>query len=407
MNCSDKLNKINNMNIKSYARLGASLLTIFTLFSCNDSKIAKEMEGTWTRSYVTSYEDGTKSHVDEQIAFKYDASDKENDGGSFVEICTGQEEEEEDNIRYKYRWVSRIEGTWKIELGSLYQHYNLSTLEVEIGKDDLKMDDGWFGFNLSQLFPQELLMLTDVFKELKKETYKQLFRSYKLHNNQDNQELGFNDVQVKDNILSYETGDMGKVTFHRVKDQKTKQQNNNVGEKNKKQEIKKENVSPVRLADANVEYWDNVETQGDNTYVPANMLDGNISTAWAVNLDKASFDSDKLYGPVFTLSCKKLSHIIIHNGYAKSEELYKNNSRASRIIFCNADNVSDEDEQASYLFEGILKDTPDKQILEIDPELSCNNNIKTIQIIIPVDGIRYGAKWRDLCISEIEFWGYK
>ena len=104
------------------------------LCSCNDSKIAKYMEGTWTRSYITSYEDGTKSHVDEQTTFNYDATDEEKDGGTFIEICTGQEETEEDEINAKYRWVSKIEGTWKIEFGSLYQHYDLSTLEVEISK---------------------------------------------------------------------------------------------------------------------------------------------------------------------------------------------------------------------------------------------------------------------------------
>lgn len=167
-----------------------------------------------------------------------------------------------------------------------------------------------------------------------------------------------------------------------------------------------EQDSPRLLTVANVEYWDNVKDQGGNTYGPNNMLDGNPATAWAVNLEKASYDCDKLYGPTFTLRCKKLSHIVINNGYAKSDEAYKNNARASHIIFCNADNVSDEDEQASYLFEGILKDTPDKQTLNIDPNLSCNNDIKKIQLIIPIDGLRHGTKWNDLCVSEIEFWGY-
>ena len=167
------------------------------------------------------------------------------------------------------------------------------------------------------------------------------------------------------------------------------------------------NANLTKLTVSNVTFWDNVEAQGNNTYVPANMLDGNPATTWALNPDEVSNDGEFIFGPVFTLQCKKLSRIVIRNGYAKSEEAYKNNSRASRIIFYNADNESGEVEQTSYLFEGILKDTPDKQTLEIDPDIPCNNDIKTIEILFPLDGIRYGAKWRDLCISEIEFWGYK
>ena len=165
--------------------------------------------------------------------------------------------------------------------------------------------------------------------------------------------------------------------------------------------------TPYKLNVINVEYWDNLNDQGNNTYVPANMLDGNPSTAWAVDLDKASYDCDKLYGPTFTLKCKKLSHIIIRNGYAKSKDSFKNNARASRIIFCNSANVSDEDEQSSYLYEGILKDTPDEQTLKISQDIPCNNNLTTVQMIFPVDGLRRGVKWNDLCVSEIEFYGYE
>lgn len=168
-----------------------------------------------------------------------------------------------------------------------------------------------------------------------------------------------------------------------------------------------EKTNQTKLTISDVTFWDNVEAQGNNTYVPANMLDGNPATTWALNPDEVSNDGEFIFGPVFTLKCKKLSRIVIQNGYAKSEEAYKNNSRASHIIFYNADNESGEIEQTSYLFEGILRDTPDKQTLEIDPDLPCNNDIKKIQILFPLSGIRYGAKWRDLCISEIEFWGDK
>ena len=156
-----------------------------------------------------------------------------------------------------------------------------------------------------------------------------------------------------------------------------------------------------KLTVQNVEYWDNLAPQAGNTYEPVNMLDGNPATAWAVNLDRASYDSDKLYGPTFTVRCKKLSHIVLRNGYAKNSASYTNNSRASRIIFCNADNVSDEDEEVSYLYEGIVKDTSEPQTLTVSG--SANSDIHQIQMIFPNDGIRHGAKWNDLCVSEVEF----
>ena len=173
---------------------------------------------------------------------------------------------------------------------------------------------------------------------------------------------------------------------------------------------KKENKTdsePIKLTVKNVEYWDNLAKQGENTYVPANMVDGNPKTAWAVNLDNASYDSDMLYGPVFTLNCRKLSYIVIQNGYAKSQEAFRNNARASRIIICNADKMSDENEAASYLYEGMLEDSPERQTLRIAPDLTCNRDVCKVQLVFPVDGLREGNKWNDLCVSEIEFYGYE
>ena len=403
------------MRTISYKYRKSTLLVIsivLMMCSCKDSKIAKDMEGMWKRSYVTSYEDGTKSHVDEQISFQYDVSDNEKDGGTFVEMCTGLEETDEDEINAKYRWVSKIEGTWKIELGTLYQHYNLSTLEVEIGKDDVDLkikDEAWLWNDWGNLLTAGLYAKQTIHENLKKETYKELFRAYKRLNNQTSQDIGFPNVQINGSVMSYETGDMGKVQFYRIKERKTPKNNRRydaVDKPTSESEENNDNV-PLKLSVKNVEYWNDVEEQGTNTYKPENMIDGNPATAWAVNLDKASFDNDKLYGSIFTLNCSKLSHVIIRNGYAKSQEIYSNNTRALRVIFCNADYVSGEDEAASYLYEGILEDSPDLQTLEIASDTPGNHNIRKVQMIFPIDGLRHGTKWNDLCVSEIEFYGFK
>lgn len=196
-----------------------------------------------------------------------------------------------------------------------------------------------------------------------------------------------------------ESGKVYEKLLEKIKDK----QDNQAESDNDASEDKQE--TPHKLLVSNIEYGSISESQVTNTNGLLNMIDGKPSTAWVVNLDQASYDCDALYGPIFSLNCKKLTHIVIHNGYAKSYEAYRNNARALRLIFSNYDYLT-EDEQLSYLFEGSIKDTPEEQTLVVDPKKNGNNNIKKIQIIFPVDGLRYGTKWKDLCVSEIEFWGY-
>jgi hypothetical protein len=170
-------------------------------------------------------------------------------------------------------------------------------------------------------------------------------------------------------------------------------------------EVSAQSGAPVKLKVVNASYDYSLAPQGGNTYGAWNMLDGNIATAWAVSLDNPYIiDGDRIYGPYFKLSCKKLSHIVIRNGYAKSASAYINNSRASYIYF--------EVETSDGLegFGASLKDTPDPQRINAPQNESWNNNITEIQMVFTPaygGGIIKGAKWSDLCITEIEFWGWK
>ena len=210
-----------------------------------------------------------------------------------------------------------------------------------------------------------------------------------------------------DKVYSKTNNQSGKV-YEKLLEKIKDKQYNQAESGNEASEDKPE--TPHKLLVSNIEYGAISESQETNTHGLLNMIDGKPSTAWVVNLDQASYDCGALYGPIFTLHCKKLTHIVIHNGYAKSYEAYQNNARALRLIFCNfdylVDYLTEENEQLSYLFEGIIKDTPEEQTLVVDPKKYCNDDIKKIQIIFPVDGLRYGTKWKDLCVSEIEFWGY-
>lgn len=131
-----------------------------------------------------------------------------------------------------------------------------------------------------------------------------------------------------------------------------------------------------------------------------------------MNLDGGIYDCDQLYGPVFTLNCKKIAYIVIRNGYGKNAQSFRNNSRAKDVYFANLDAWRDEytdwDDEA-ILYSGKLQDTMEPQRLEISEDKSCNNNVRKVQMIFGAssDCFYRGAKWNDLCISEVEFWGYE
>ena len=172
-------------------------------------------------------------------------------------------------------------------------------------------------------------------------------------------------------------------------------------------EVSAQSGAPVKLKVVNASYSYSLAPQGGNTYGAWNMVDGNIATTWAVSLNNRNiYDGDGslsgIWGPYFEVPCKKLSHIIIRNGYGKSASAYINNSRASYISFemgCAEDLGG---------FDARLKDTPDPQRINVPLNASWNNNITSIQIFFDSNGgIIRGAKWSDLCITEIEFWGWK
>ena len=386
-------------------------LLLFT--SCNDSKTAKKLDGTWEGGYTTSYSDGTKEHITQTLTFNYDES-RENDNGTFVESLDGKM-----NVADLGGWdgtltchyVSRIEGRWEVLLGTLYLYYNMNSLEVNVTPNDidLKFDNAldeldYAAASLEYLSSTLHNPKKDIAKEAKKEIYQDLFYQYQ----QNDEDEGFTNLEVSETEMSFETDDMGRVTFKRVGGDSEVGQAPDSSAKGANQSDDK-NISdsrnpPHKLMVSGVEAFSHMSPQDGNSDEESNLIDGNSATAWAVSIDKAGFDGDKFYGPTFTVRCKKLSYIVIRNGYAKSETAFRNNSRASRIIFLNADNVNDVDEAVSYLYEGLVKDTPEPQILKIGGP--ANKNINKVQMIFFSDGLLHGAKWDDLCISEVEFWGW-
>ena len=169
-------------------------------------------------------------------------------------------------------------------------------------------------------------------------------------------------------------------------------------------EVSAQSGAPVKLKVVTANYEYSLAPQSGNTYGAWNMFDGNPATVWAVSLNDSRIyygDANWIWGPYFEVPCKKLSHIVIRNGYGKSASAYINNSRATFISF--------EIEGDGYLegFNATLKDSPDAQRVNVPYNARWNNNISAIQISFDNRGVVRGAKWNDLCISEIEFWGWR
>ena len=160
---------------------------------------------------------------------------------------------------------------------------------------------------------------------------------------------------------------------------------------------------PVGPLEVSVRPAEHLASQGGNTYKPENLLDGDPATAWVVNAE------DTRYGnPIdllqFDLDAQYIDHIVITNGYAKSQQAFSNNARAGSVYISRV--PWDEAMSSDILYEGSLSDTMDPQTFEVNSNY--DNSIPTRKIYVRFgEDVVYGAKYPDdFCISEIQFFGY-
>lgn len=151
--------------------------------------------------------------------------------------------------------------------------------------------------------------------------------------------------------------------------------------------------------------------EAGNTYEASNLVDGDISTAWAIDLDKTDCTGDVIWGPIFNLPKNAvIDHITIYNGYCKNEKTFRDNTRAPWIqIYRPIPPDTGDPEPSDILFEGSMKDLPGPQELPVNRNFDFSEPIDGLVLkIMPVWKGRkyYGDKYRDLCISEIEFYGH-
>ena len=141
--------------------------------------------------------------------------------------------------------------------------------------------------------------------------------------------------------------------------------------------------------------------QAGYTYEASHLVDGDPSTIWAIHLDE---DLGDYYGPSFRIESGRLAYIIIRNGYGRSITSFRNNTRAAEVTVCD-EGVG----EGGYDITTVrLQDTNDPQKIVIPTSYTDNVEYVKLSFGNPADGSKFyrGAKWNDLCISEVEFWGY-
>lgn len=166
--------------------------------------------------------------------------------------------------------------------------------------------------------------------------------------------------------------------------------------------------------------WTVIEDYGYTIkgYPVENMMDGNPATAWAGSLDYVEedgskiFDDSRVYGDgvlgfKIKLKGEYLSSVAIVAGYAKSASTFQNNSVPTQIAIydgrCQLNDggefVYGNGEAAKPVVTANLKRTMDPQILKLDPALESDSLWFVILDVVQ------GAKYNDLCISDITFYG--
>ena len=172
-------------------------LTIFSLSSCDDSRLAEAADGTWESSFKVKDEYGTPTACHQIYEFEHIKSDY-TDGGNFTEYRTMQCQEQEEGITATYTVKYQVEGEWEIIINDLYLTYDLQSLEVSV--EDLKCNS----------FFADIDYLTE---EIRKNAYKSLYDDCEAFNDEDG---CYPNLEVDDKTMSFETSDVGRIEFTRI-----------------------------------------------------------------------------------------------------------------------------------------------------------------------------------------------
>lgn len=201
-------------------KLKLLLLSLLALCftSCTDVKLAKDLNGTWKAS-ANTVEDGNKMKQTFYERFKQSGSDAK---GSLTEVLvTEVNNVDMGEAKMDAGYQSYIKGTWEIKDGDLYTSYDLSTLKVKVGKDNLKVHDNGSLVAIDDYCDEHGLAILDgssvdeTIDMLQKEYIKGLQKTYKKENEETDK--AYRDVKIDGDEMSYITSNGSRLKFKKVK----------------------------------------------------------------------------------------------------------------------------------------------------------------------------------------------
>lgn len=186
------------------------------LSSCDDINLAEKLDGTWKGSVTISYDDQSKEVQEVYQKFKYFEDNIDNDG-NIVEVRDCQVKDVDlDGMTMDVKYRTYISGTWEVLNGDLYIKYDVSTLKVKISPDDVELHENSALVGLA-LLAGMLGGYTpyDIVNDLQKDLYKDLFHQYS-EDVDDDGETVLPNLNVSDDVISYESSDVGTVKLERT-----------------------------------------------------------------------------------------------------------------------------------------------------------------------------------------------
>ena len=195
------------------------ILSAAGLMSCSDVKLARSIDGKWETSLNLTDEYGDPFVKKLIYEFDYKANG-EKTGGKMTEYNENIIEDDSEGIVIKCNVRSSIEGEYTVFFGDLEIMYYLPTLEVTI--EDLEWhlsDDADFYTSFgAEILGDEIMseMIEDELEGMKKEVYDSLYEQYEADNRGAEEEgYCYPELEVKGDIMSFLTSDMGRMYFDR------------------------------------------------------------------------------------------------------------------------------------------------------------------------------------------------
>ena len=154
-----------------------------------------------------------------------------------------------------------------------------------------------------------------------------------------------------------------------------------------------------------------LNSQGNQHYDGSNITDGNLGSAWIVNLPHINYENFFVEGPIITVEDEfdKITQIIVYNGYQKEKQNFYDNTRASwMMIYRDNGNGIEHPDSSDILFEGTLIDKMGSQQLSVNPRFDFSKKGSKFKLRFSDKNTHpyfSGKKYNDFAITEIEMIG--